>query len=108
MRCAVSANLLLSIEAAKGHCSLLNFIVAVCIVHAFVFRRLEYCGSIFVNLPGLRMEKLRRVHWAAARIIGGFAKTDHISKYMRKVLHWLPFSQHISYRIASLVWRYLS
>src|SRR6218665_1017204 len=55
--------------------------------------------------PGVRMEKLRRVHRAAARLIGGFRKFDHISDYMRDVLHWLPFTQRISYRIASLVWR---
>ena len=54
------------------------------------------------------MEKLRRVHRAAARLIGGFRKFDHISQYMRNVLHWLPFPQRISYRIASLVWRCLS
>jgi len=55
------------------------------------------------------MEKLRRVYLAAARFIGGgwFRKFDHISQYMRAVLHWLPFPQHISYRIASLVWRCL-
>src|SRR6218665_981476 len=32
----------------------------------------------------------------------------HISQYMRDVLHWFPFPQRISYRIASLVWRCLS
>src|SRR6218665_3448052 len=54
------------------------------------------------------MKKLRRVHRAAARLIGGFRKFDDISHYMRDVLHWLPFPQRISYRIASLVWRCLS
>src|SRR6218665_3395291 len=53
------------------------------------------------------MDKLRRVHRAAARL-GGFRKLDHISQYMRDVLHWLPFPERISYRIASLVWRCLS
>src|SRR6218665_4121857 len=57
---------------------------------------------------GVRMEKLRRVHRAAARLIGGFRKFDHMSHYMRDVLYWIPFPQHISYRIASLVWRCLS
>src|SRR6218665_1952601 len=42
------------------------------------------------------------------RLIGGIRKFYHISHYMWDVLHWLPFSQRISYRIASLVWRYLS
>src|SRR6218665_787568 len=54
------------------------------------------------------MEKLRRVHRAAARLIGGFRKFDHIFHYMRDVLHWLQFPQRISYRITSLVWRCLS
>src|SRR6218665_2140304 len=86
----------------------LTFNAAVSLVHAFVFSRLDYCSSIFVGLPGVRMEKLRRVHRAAARLIGGFRKFDRISPYMRDVLHWLPFPQRIFYRIASLVWRCLS
>src|SRR6218665_2230958 len=60
---------------------------------------LDYCSSIFAGLQGVR---------AAARLIGGFRKFDHISQYMRDVLHWLPFPQRISYRIAPLVWRCLS
>src|SRR6218665_1766768 len=52
--------------------------------------------------------KLRRVHRAAARLIGGFRKFDHLPHYRWDVLHWLPFPQRISYRIASLVWRCLS
>src|SRR6218665_382965 len=86
----------------------LTFNAAVSPVHAFVFSRLDYCSSIFAGLPGVRMEKLRRVYRAAARLIGGFRKFDHIFHYMRDVLHWLPLPQSISYRIASLVWRCLS
>src|SRR6218665_3758881 len=59
-------------------------------------------------VSGVRVEKLRRIHRTAARLIGGFRKFDHISHYMRDALHWLPFPQRISYRIASLVWRCLS
>jgi len=74
-------------------------------------RRLDYCSSIFAGsiFPGVRMEKLRPVHRAAARLIGGFKKFDHVSQYiMRDVLNWLTFPQRISYKIASLVWRCLS
>jgi len=86
----------------------LTFNAAVSLVHAFVFCRLDYCSSVFAGLLEVWMEKPRRVHRAAARLIGGFKKFDHISQYMRDVLHWLPFPQPISYRIASLVWRCLS
>src|SRR6218665_3242111 len=32
---------------------------------------------------------------------------DHISTYMRDILHWLPARQRIGYRMAALVWRCL-
>src|SRR6218665_543483 len=54
----------------------LTFNAAVSLVHAFVFSRLDYCSSIFAGHPEVRMEKLRRVNRAAARIIGGFKKID--------------------------------
>src|SRR6218665_619061 len=74
-----------------------------------VFSILDYCNSIFAGLPrGVPIERLKRVHRAARLLIGGFARTDHMSPYMRDVLHWLPFSQLISHRIESLVWRCLS
>ena len=73
-----------------------------------VFSSLDYCNSIFACLPRVQIERLKRVHRAARLLIGGFARTDHMSPYMRDVLHWLPFSQLISHRIESLVWRCLS
>src|SRR6218665_57017 len=73
----------------------LTFNVSVSFVHVFLFSRLDYCSSIFAGPQGVRTQKLRRVHRAAARLIGGFKKIDHISQYMRDVLNWLPFPQRI-------------
>src|SRR6218665_2439610 len=47
---------------------------------------------------------LDRVLRSAARLIGRVSKFDHISAYMRDVLHWLPLSQRIQFRVAVLVW----
>src|SRR6218665_179959 len=93
---------------AYAYACSLTFNAAVSLVHAFMFSCLDYCSSIFAGLPGVWMEKLRRVHRATAQLIGGFKKFDHISQYMQDVLLWLSFPQRISYRIASLVWRCLS
>ena len=38
-------------------------------------------------------------------VITDIPKYDHISTYMRDVLHWLPIKQRIEYRTAALVWR---
>src|SRR6218665_3565416 len=35
---------------------------------------------------------------------GKFEKCDHISAYMRVVLHWLPLSKRIEFRVGVLVW----
>src|SRR6218665_3027610 len=46
-----------------------------------------------------------RVLRSAARLIGHIPKYASVSAYMRDVLHWLPVSQRILYRISALVWR---
>ena len=86
----------------------LTFNARVTLIHAFVLSRLDYCSSIYAGLPQIRIDRLERVHRAAARLIGGSFKTDHISLYMQQVLHWLPFPQRIYFRISSMVWKYLS
>ena len=42
---------------------------------------------------------------SCARLIGRLPKFASVSAYMCDVLHWLPVSQRISYRIAAMVFR---
>ena len=79
----------------------------VTLVHAFVTSRIDHCSSVLVGLPLGLIERLDRVLRSAARLIGHIPKYAPVSAYMRDVLHWLPASQRISYRIAALVWRCL-
>ena len=75
------------------------------LVHAFVTSRIDYCSSVLVGLPLGLIGRLERVLRSAARLIGRIPKYAPVSAYMRDVLHWLPVSQRISYRVAALVWR---
>ena len=77
---------------------------ALAVVHAFVCRRIDYCSAIYAGLPLGHIAQVERVLRAATRL-GGFAKFDHISHYMRDVLHWLPVSQRIQFRISVWVWQ---
>src|SRR6218665_1747722 len=61
-------------------------------VHAFVTSRLDYCSTLYVGLPAVRMGCIERVIRTAARLIGGIPRTGHVSAYMLDVLHWLPSS----------------
>src|SRR6218665_629090 len=68
-------------------------------------------GNIVITLEQLTMKQkgnivitldqscLDRVLRSAARLIGRIPKYDHISIYMRDILHWLPARQRIEYRM---------
>ena len=75
------------------------------LVHAFVTSRLDYCSTLYVGLPAVRLGCLERVIRAAARLIGSIPRTGHVSAYMPDVLHWLPLQQRIIFRIGAMVWR---
>ena len=81
---------------------------AVILVHAFVTSRVDHCCSVLVGLPHSLLGRLDRVLRCAARLIGRIPKYASVSAYMRDVLHWLPITERISYRIAALVWRSLN
>jgi len=75
------------------------------LVHAFVTSLLDYCSTLYVGLPAVRLGCLKRVIRTTARLIGGVPRTGHVSAYMLDVLHWLPLQQRIIFSIGVLVWR---
>src|SRR6218665_3861114 len=58
--------------------------------YSFSTSRLDYCSCLYTGLPATRLSCLDRVLRSAARLIGRIPKYDHISIYMRDILHWLP------------------
>ena len=73
------------------------------IVHAFVSSRLDYCNSLLIGLPKVRLSPLQSVLNAAARLIARLPRFSHISSYMSEQLHWLPFSARIKFKVLVLV-----
>ena len=39
---------------------------------------------------------------AAARLVGGFGKYDHVTPVLRDTIHWLPIQQRIEFKVAVL------
>ena len=64
--------------------------------------RLDYCNSLLVGVADHVIRKLQRVQNAAARMITGTCKFDHITPILRE-LHWLLVAKWIQYKIAMLV-----
>ena len=59
------------------------------LVHAFISSKLDSWNSILTGLPDKEISKLQRVQNAAARLIVGSAKNEHMSPILQQ-LHWLP------------------
>ena len=73
------------------------------IVHVFICSRLDYCNSLLMGLPKQRLSPLQSVLNASARLIARLPRFSHISTYMLDVLHWLPITARIHYKILFLV-----
>ena len=85
----------LSVEAAKS------------LVHAFISSRLDYCNAILHGLPDRLMRRLQSVQNAAARLITGAPRRDHITQILRQ-LHWLTVRRRVDLKIAVLVFQCLT
>jgi len=76
-------------------------------VQAFITSRLDWCNALYYGISDELMRRLQSVQNAAARLITGTRRCDHISPLLHQ-LHSLPVRQRINYKIATLVHRSLS
>jgi len=53
------------------------------------------------------MNRLQSVQNAAARLVTGTRRSDHISPVLRQ-LHWLPVRQRVYFKVATFVHQSLS
>ena len=76
------------------------------LVHAFVNSRIDYCNSMLYGVSDGLLKKLQAVQNAAARVVTGARKFDHVTPVLRD-LHWLPVRQRIKYKLAMTVYKCL-
>ena len=66
------------------------------LVHAFISSRLDYGNALLFGLSTKELNRLQVIQNAAARLISGAKKHDHITPVL-KSLHWLPIKHELSY-----------
>lgn len=76
------------------------------LVHAFITSKLDFCNSLLIGLPKCLLKRLQSVQNAAARLVSGSRKYDHISPVLHQ-LHWLPVDKRIIYKILLMVFKCL-
>ena len=75
---------------------------AVLLANALVSNKLDYCNSLFYNLPDTSIDRLQLVQNSLARFVfPSVRRCHHISPTLAK-LHWLPIRQRIVFKIATI------
>ena len=78
--------------------------VAKSIVHALVITRIDYCNSLYVNLPKITTDRLQRIMRSAARIISEPPRNASITEVCKN-LHWLPVPERAQFKVLTLVYK---
>ena len=76
-------------------------------MHALIIARLDYCNSLYINLPLTLIDRLQRVMRAAARVIVLPTKRASLTAVC-KYLHWLPVLQRVQFKVLTLVFKALN
>ena len=80
----------------------LNSITASAIATSTVHSKLDYCNSLYHNLPKSQITRLQQIQNSLARAVVKAPKSCSITPILRS-LHWLKITERIEYKLLSLV-----
>ena len=72
-------------------------VIATSLVHS----TLDYCNSLYLNLPQKQISRLKLLQNSLARAVTGTPKTEHITPVLKSLL-WLKIEERIHYKFISL------
>jgi len=100
------SNCYASLRQIRSVCSSLPRRVTSSLVASLVLSRLDGGNATLVGLPARQLNRLQYVLHAAARLVYGARKFDHMTPLHRE-LHWLSVPERITFKLATLVFRCL-
>ena len=77
------------------------------LVHAFISSKLDYCNALLYGLPDSDINRLQSIQNAAARLVSGTKKYEHIVPVLIS-LHWLPVKARIEYKILLITYKIIT
>ena len=70
---------------------------AIILANSLVSSKLDYCNSLYYNLPAVSLDRLQKVQNALSRVVVPSVRRHHHITPTLKTLHWLPIRQRISF-----------
>ena len=77
------------------------------LIHSFISSRVDYCNAAFAGLPASTLSRVQSVLNAAARLVYGARKYDHVTPLLRDRLHWLRMPERVTYKLCLLIYKCL-
>jgi len=85
----------------------LDFKTASTIATSIVHSILDYCNSLYYNLPQTQIKRLQNIQNSLARAVTRMPKSSHITPVL-KSLQWLKINERIKYKLLSLTYKVLT
>ena len=79
----------------------LDFKTASTIATSIIHSKLDYCNSLYHNLPNCQLNRFQQIQNYLARAAVKAPKSTHITPIL-KSLHWLKVNERIEYKFLSL------
>jgi len=77
------------------------------IAASIVNSKLDYCNSLYYNLPKSQINRLQQIQNCLARTVVKAPTSSHITPILRS-LHWLEINERIEYKLLSLTYKVLT
>ena len=103
---SVSKSCFLSIRDLRRIRNTLDYTTAQTIATSLIHSKLDYCNSLFLNLPQSQLNRLQLILNSSARAVSKSPKFCHITPLL-KSLHWLKIQQRIEYKVLSITYKTL-
>lgn len=73
------------------------------LAHSMIMSRIDYCNSLYINMPAYAIEQLQKVQNEAARFVTRTPRHESITPILIK-LHWLPVRERILFKVLTIVY----
>ena len=103
---SVSKSCFVSIGDLRRIWNTLDYTTAHTIATSLIHSKLDYCNSLFLNLPQSQLNRLQLILNSSARAVCKSSKFSHITPLL-KSLHWLKIRQRIEYKVLCITYKTL-